>query len=72
VFHVDKGVDLSQFVQGHENNYTEKQTIILEDYENQFDDQNEVPVEILDYSGTISDENIVTLTSDIAGRKSKR
>jgi Fe-S-cluster containining protein len=45
---------------------------ILERYRSQFDNQSEIPDEILNYSEMISDEDIVRLTSDVEGRKSAR
>ncbi|MHA2396653.1 MAG: hypothetical protein ACXAC0_08105 [Candidatus Thorarchaeota archaeon] len=45
---------------------------ILGHYRNQLDDQSEVPDEILDYSEVISEEDIVRLISDTAGRTSTR
>lgn len=45
---------------------------ILGQYRSQFDDQSEIPDEILDYSEMISDEEIVRLASDIAVRTSTR
>jgi len=43
---------------------------ILEHYGSQFDDPREIPDEILDYSKSIGDEDIVRLTSDTSNRKS--
>ena len=45
---------------------------ILERYRSQFDDESEIPDEILDYSEMISDEDIVRLTSDVEWKKSAR
>ena len=45
---------------------------ILEHYQNQFDEQSEIPDEILDYSEVISNEDIVRLTSYAADKKSTR
>lgn len=43
---------------------------ILEHFRDQFDEQSEIPDEILEYSEVISDEEIVRLTSDTAARES--
>jgi Fe-S-cluster containining protein len=45
---------------------------ILEQFRSQFEDQSEIPAEILDYSEVITDEDIVRLTSDEAARESSQ
>ena len=45
---------------------------ILEQFRSQFEDQSEIPDEILDYSEVISDKEIVRLTSEMAARQASR